>query len=627
MNEQVYRPNYQQAYNSNYIQQQNISNELHRIFTDYRMVGNEKFRQFVPNGFQPEQLPIQGWKLHISAENLEDYLHLLKTIGPELVANNVNFKCVLPEHFANTQYDMNTGQFDNKYGKEITIYLTDDIKWNRFSKRFFDALNTPCTKSPRYDLHFGGRINARFGGIRSFDILCPDFKEIPDQREKNTLPFIKEKSLGEIINFFNDVENRYKRTGDIREYYSSRMVGTKCSFNKDMIIINGNYVPYINEETRRYDDGGKHIVFMEDARRFAMECKRLGLNFDYYRKEEPAIDRNMVSKREESIIKEDLYNFFKNKKLDGCGRTINGMNEVIKPHYDNNIGRKSELQHQGWEIAVSASNLREYHNMIKVMYPELVKNHVDFQFVNPFTFPDKEYDSSNNRNPIYGNEILIKVDRNLSKAHFSKEFMSILEQPSKRHSKDHINLEGRTSVRYGSLGFKRATPPDKEILSTNPAPDWAIDRMCWEGRETSIEDIMKFYDHVDQIYQENHDLGAYYSSIVAGVPCETANKQILILPKEIENVKELRCLSNLDGYTSTFYNDQYLVDASAVEMNYPEFQKICFENGIEYNYLFQDGSMMYDNTIAPVPHLDGQEMNISDKTQSRSQISNSEWSL
>jgi hypothetical protein len=82
----------------------------------------------------PTELPVQGWKFHISANNLQDYEHLMEKLCPEFDALGVAFKVVRPE-----QLDAQTAS--SQIGKAITIYPTPAFDFNRLSPQLQSMLS------------------------------------------------------------------------------------------------------------------------------------------------------------------------------------------------------------------------------------------------------------------------------------------------------------------------------------------------------------------------------------------------------------------------------------------------------------------------------------------------------
>lgn len=141
----------------------------------------------------PDAIPEQGIKLHISVKSFNDCMKLYKRIIPALIEYGASFKVLSPYEF-NRFFDLNTTQ----RGKFITIY---ESKWNAmdffqeyYSLLYEDAIPCPC------EIHFGGRIYARYGNNYRMTITDPNTGNI--YQDDRTVPvpfFIQSISLQQYI--------------------------------------------------------------------------------------------------------------------------------------------------------------------------------------------------------------------------------------------------------------------------------------------------------------------------------------------------------------------------------------------------------------------------------------------
>lgn len=196
-----------------------------------------------------DKLPIQGWKFHISAENINDYHALYSIVVPELDKLGVAFKTVKPEQFMNQLASEQTGKaltiypgpgFDlAKLSQEARDFLTLPPNMQK-TRSFEDRLDSGATQilapnagkyiTPKGDTQIQGRIFARYGRFKKShgdpNITSPDGKtELDPKSYRLHKPqFGIDDSPKGILYFYSEAEKRFQQTGDrktyMQEYYT-----------------------------------------------------------------------------------------------------------------------------------------------------------------------------------------------------------------------------------------------------------------------------------------------------------------------------------------------------------------------------------------------------------------------
>ena len=165
-----------------------------------------------------EQLPIQGWKIHISAKDADEYLQLLQHVAKDLTAMGVPYKVVTPSEF-------DEFQSGPQAGKCITIYLTKDFDLQKFSNESKELLMSDSI-APTGDFHLGGRMFARYGRISGEHnlgmILNVDGYEKCDRRDIAAPDFITGYNVESILSFYSQCEDRFQQHGDLKRYLVER---------------------------------------------------------------------------------------------------------------------------------------------------------------------------------------------------------------------------------------------------------------------------------------------------------------------------------------------------------------------------------------------------------------------
>lgn len=142
------------------------------------------------------RLPGQGYKLHIAAGSDGDYEWLVQALVPYLERYGASYKVVNP-YFRIHRSLQEGGQ----RGKDITVYQK---KWD--ARGFFmdpavqNILFSDTKHLPvQYDVHIGGRLYMRYGGIANSYIRTPDGEVLSDDRTRPSPSFIKDMSLDTFI--------------------------------------------------------------------------------------------------------------------------------------------------------------------------------------------------------------------------------------------------------------------------------------------------------------------------------------------------------------------------------------------------------------------------------------------
>ena len=184
-----------------------------------------------------DKLPIQGWKFHISAENINDYHALYSIVVPELDKLGVAFKTVKPEQFMNQLASEQTGKaltiypgpgFDlAKLSQEARDFLTLPPNMQK-TRSFEDRLDSGATQmlapnagkyiTPKGDTQIQGRIFARYGRFKKShgdpNITSPDGKtELDPKSYRLHKPqFGIDDSPKGILYFYSEAEKRFQQT-------------------------------------------------------------------------------------------------------------------------------------------------------------------------------------------------------------------------------------------------------------------------------------------------------------------------------------------------------------------------------------------------------------------------------
>jgi len=169
--------------------------ELSNLGLNPVTVGDNAGKTFVTHIPNRSEIPREGIKLHISASDKTDYIHLLENIVPDLIRCGATFKV------------LNLSKFDKLYdnpiqaGKAITIYQTPS-----FNAREFFALHPELTQSdPAHviagDKSLGGRVYGRYGSfIANTPLTDPRTgMQFTDDRTKSVPDYIADITLDDFI--------------------------------------------------------------------------------------------------------------------------------------------------------------------------------------------------------------------------------------------------------------------------------------------------------------------------------------------------------------------------------------------------------------------------------------------
>ncbi len=154
--------------------------KIEEIAPDREYYAGKVFRQW--NGAGGEQVPLQGWKLHVSA-TVETAPDVAEAILPELKRLGVPHK-VASSAEAYEKYLLNPGADGNtQAGKFITIYPRSNEEARRLTRKMDEILAQRGLGSRQNDFipvpgeaRFGktGGVYARYGSFTSYDVYRTD---------------------------------------------------------------------------------------------------------------------------------------------------------------------------------------------------------------------------------------------------------------------------------------------------------------------------------------------------------------------------------------------------------------------------------------------------------------------
>lgn len=159
------------------------------------------------------QMPLQGWKIHISANNLEDYQKLLETVLPEFNQQGVIYKVAAPDSF-----DIFTE--GAQAGKHITVYLNENFDMSRFSPELQNVLGEQGMTVDG-EMSLGGRMFARYGKFRErpeHELVCLFGGSTYDERGTVAPSWANALSSQQILSFPTICAEKFNMTGDYKAY-------------------------------------------------------------------------------------------------------------------------------------------------------------------------------------------------------------------------------------------------------------------------------------------------------------------------------------------------------------------------------------------------------------------------
>jgi hypothetical protein len=242
----------------------------HVMFNGKRMgIQNRMFSQ--SGNCERDAMPTQGWKFHISAKDLADYERLLEVICPEFNRMGVMFKVVNPEMF---QHQLESEQ----RGKAITVYPTPAFDLNRCSPKLKEVLFDQDGIAPIGDTQIQGRLYARYGKFRGernvHSLIAQDGKTHEDPRGQFVAPsFVKETSVGEVLNFYSDCAQRYSQTGDFKTYLQEAMTMTRGDEQSHAFVtlkVTPENKAWIENAIEYCDMGGMSAIYKVGDRNYAL---------------------------------------------------------------------------------------------------------------------------------------------------------------------------------------------------------------------------------------------------------------------------------------------------------------------------------------------------------------------
>src|SRR5699024_829569 len=116
--------------------------EVEHLHSNYE-VTEDKDSYWVFHNNKNQYLPLQGWKIHISA-NLSNAKQTLDVLSPILVDNNVSFKHLKDQR---TLYEANSKNAPRESsGKFITIYPKNDEQFLLLINNISEVLDRKSTR-------------------------------------------------------------------------------------------------------------------------------------------------------------------------------------------------------------------------------------------------------------------------------------------------------------------------------------------------------------------------------------------------------------------------------------------------------------------------------------------------
>lgn len=178
-----------------------------------------------------DELPVQGWKIHIATENMDEYLYLCSLAIPEFVKQGVQFKIVeLQNYEAMAQ--------SSQVGKSFTIYLNSKMDFEKLSPRLQQVLmsnkiglyGNELSHKPLSDLELQNtRIFMRYGCVKATnkEVTTPDGHIIPDPKfTGNTHPDFANPM--DVFRFYANIQDKYNQTGDRKAYTQEYYTMAEC---------------------------------------------------------------------------------------------------------------------------------------------------------------------------------------------------------------------------------------------------------------------------------------------------------------------------------------------------------------------------------------------------------------
>lgn len=219
---------------------------LHNIFKVPENTHRSLHAQYLHH-IDRDTLPMQGWKIHVSVKDYEDYDRVLHTLVPNLEKYGFQYKLINPQ-FLYSQLD------SDQKGKAITIYLKpgDDLE-KLFSRNPLSPTTTLLKESAvdiPHEQKIAGRAFARYGSFRgemANAILNPSGTIQTDPRYDVVRPdFVDtEPTLKDISNFYSAAIARSYNTQNYKDFIEEALLGThtwRCEQNPEWDSRRHNFV-------------------------------------------------------------------------------------------------------------------------------------------------------------------------------------------------------------------------------------------------------------------------------------------------------------------------------------------------------------------------------------------------
>lgn len=205
----------------------------------------------------PDRIPLQGWKFHVSVRDLADYENVLKKLLPKLEEQGIQYKVLNPAYLQ--------GQLQSaQKGKAITIYPTPGCDLRKLFYKNPLSATQRLMNQDAVDIYneqkIQGRVFARFGELRggtNHSLLDPQGILTTEVRGQAVKPdFVStEPSIADITNFYTQSVNRAGQTRNYKDFIEETFLGTHtwgCAENPEWDSRRHNFIT-INFPHEQYD--------------------------------------------------------------------------------------------------------------------------------------------------------------------------------------------------------------------------------------------------------------------------------------------------------------------------------------------------------------------------------------
>ena len=197
-------------------------------------------------------MPIQGWKLHVGADNIIDYYRLYKLVNEDIRNDLFNYKIkfVNPKYFKTEKFD-EKGSPINIYGADLTIYLDNKNDFQNISNNLKAYFNESQTRTKYSDKETGSKVTYRYGRY-----IGGDFKDYiidyngnlaSDSRNYYRPNFIADNSLNKILNINNIRDKKLEITKDFCQYAQEAALGIVSNTKLELFYVLTYDKQYMNK--------------------------------------------------------------------------------------------------------------------------------------------------------------------------------------------------------------------------------------------------------------------------------------------------------------------------------------------------------------------------------------------